>query len=137
MKPFQSLFLLFWLVGSALGFQSLIPHSKVVSFNPSTSTQLPAEIQGDSLRAATGIRPSLHPTTINAISDALKARAMKKEGLHFRASDSVQPLEVAITAGSIAADAIAKRQKSSEEDGMKLTQEEEQAIVTTLSSLAT
>ena len=127
MKPFQFVFLLSWLFRSALGFRPLLRHSKVVSFNPSSSTHL-SEIQGDPIRAATGIRPSLYPPTINAISDALKARAIKKEGLYFRASDDVKPLEIAITAGKFASDAIAKRQKSSEEDGMKLTTEEEQTI---------
>jgi hypothetical protein len=83
---------------------------------------------GDPLRAATGIRPSLHPTTINAIAEALKARATKREGTVFRISDTVKPLEVALTAGKIASTAIAKRQKSSEKDGMKLTPKEEQTI---------
>lgn len=127
MKPLQNLFLALWLVGPVFSFQQLMPHSKIASFNSGTLTQL-SEIQGDPLRAATGVRPSLHPTTINAIADALKARAMKKEGTNFRASDTVQPLQVAITAGSFASDAIAKRQKSSEEDGMKLTSDEEQTV---------
>jgi hypothetical protein len=83
---------------------------------------------GDPLRAATGIRPSLHPTTINAIAEALKARATKKEGMAFRISDTVQPLEVALTAGKIASNAIANRQKSSEKDDMKLLPKEEQTV---------
>mmetsp|Transcript_8569 Transcript_8569/g.20634 ORF Transcript_8569/g.20634 Transcript_8569/m.20634 type:complete len:238 (+) Transcript_8569:59-772(+) len=129
MTSFQSLFLLSWLIGSAFCFQSLLPHSKKVSCGPSTSTtKFLAEIQGDPLRAKSGVRPSLHPTTINAISDALKARAMKKEGLHFRVSDTVQPLEIAVTAGSFASEAIAKRQKLSKEDGMVLSPEEEQVV---------
>ena len=128
MKSFQYLFLLSWLVGSAFGFQLLLPHSKKVSYGPSTSTTKLSEIQGDPLRNATGIRPSLHPTTINAISSALKARAMKKEGLHFQASDTVEPLEVAVTAGLFASEAIAKRQKVSEGDEMTLAPEEEQTI---------
>jgi hypothetical protein len=93
----------------------------------STTTQL-WDGKGDSLRAATGIRPSLHPTTINAIAEALKFRAMKKEGMTFRASEDVQPLEIAVTAGQIAATAVAKRQKQSEQDGMTLELKEEQTI---------
>jgi hypothetical protein len=31
----------------------------------------------DPLRASTGIRPSLHPTTINAIAEALRLRALE------------------------------------------------------------
>jgi hypothetical protein len=153
---------------------------------------------GDPIREATGIRPSLHPTTINAIAEALKMRSLqaiqqqkeqqqkgnespskkkksketkdatsttistnkgfgttktkptkttKKDDaedddsevddddddddddlMFFRASDTVEPLKVAITAGKIAADAISKRQASSKNDGMKLTIEEEQAV---------
>ena len=86
------------------------------------------DIKGDPLREATGIRPSLHPATINAIAEALKARATKQEGMVFRVSDTVKPLEVAITAGKIASNVIAQRQKSSDQDGMKLTQKEEQTI---------
>lgn len=93
-------------------------------------------IKGDPIREATGIRPSLHPTTINAIADALKARAKNNDnidnndddGMVFRTSETVSPLDVAITAGKIATSAIAKRQKASEEDGMKLTSKEEQTI---------
>ena len=86
------------------------------------------EIKGDPLREATGIRPSLHPTTINAIADALKARAMKQEGTNFRLDDDVSPMDIALTASSIASNAITKRQESSDQDGMKLTPQEQQTI---------
>jgi hypothetical protein len=105
---------------------------------------------GDKLRAATGIRPSLHPMTINAIADALKARAQINcnnnnnnnqrntttttttmlsdsnstgsiNGMVFRVSETVRPLDVALTAGKIAASAISKRrrqyQEKEEEEG--------------------
>lgn len=84
--------------------------------------------KGDSLREATGIRPSLHPTTINAIADALRARARKTEGTAFRVSDDVQPMDIALTAGKFASTAISKRQGTSDQDGMKLTAKEEQTI---------
>ena len=84
--------------------------------------------KGDHIREATGIRPSLHPTTINAIADALRARARQVEGMVFRATDTVQPLDVALTASQITSSAILKRQETSNEDGMKLTPKEEQTI---------
>jgi hypothetical protein len=86
--------------------------------------------KGDPLREATGIRPSLHPITINAIADALKARAKQQPGMVFSVSETVKPIDVALTAGKIASNVIAKRQQSSanEEDGMKLTPKEEQTI---------
>ena len=86
------------------------------------------EIKGDSLRAATGIRPSLHPTTINAIAEALKYRASKSQDMPMRVTETIQPLEVAMTAGKIAGSAIEKRQKASKEDDMELTTEEQQTI---------
>ena len=39
------------------------------------STAKPTKKKGDSLRDATGIRPSLHPTTINCIAEALLLRS--------------------------------------------------------------
>ncbi len=84
--------------------------------------------KGDPFRESTGIRPSLHPTTINAIADALRSRARKVDGMVFRTSASVKPLDVALTAGKIASSAIVQRQNTSNEDGMKLTEKEEQTI---------
>ena len=48
--------------------------------------------------------------------------------MHFRVTDTVEPLMVMVTAGQFASDAIQKRQESSEEDGMLLTQGEEQTL---------
>lgn len=88
------------------------------------------KIKGDKLREATGIRPSLHPTTINAIADALKCRATKskQKELPLRLIDDVKPLDIALSAGRIASTAIGKRQEASKQDGMVLTPEEEQVI---------
>ena len=94
---------------------------------------------GDPLREDNGVRPSIHPTAINAIAEALKARASQSisrknqqpdddEMMHFRTSDTVDPLMVMVTAGQFASDAIQKRQESSEEDGMLLNQGEEQTL---------
>ncbi len=92
---------------------------------------------GDPLREDNGVRPSIHPTTINAIAEALKARATQSlkpefsdedDMMHFSVSDDVEPLMVMVTAGQFASDAIQKRQESSTEDGMLLTQGEEQTL---------
>ena len=96
---------------------------------------------GDPVRAALGNRPSLHPITINAIVDALKKRSQQqKKGkeddgqqqLAFRVSDTVQPIDVAMTAGSIATSAIAKRREeqdlTGEDEHLRLTEREEQTI---------
>lgn len=88
---------------------------------------------GDPLREDNGVRPSIHPTAINAIAEALKARASQAKKkkiddddmMYFRVTDTVEPLMVMVTAGQFASDAIQKRQESSEEDGMLLTQGEE------------
>jgi hypothetical protein len=53
---------------------------------------------------------------------------MKQEGMSFRVSDTVKPLDVALTAGKIASNAIMKRQEASDQDGMKLEKNEEQTI---------
>jgi hypothetical protein len=103
-------------------------HQSKNKYSSVSSTSLFEGGGGDPLRAATGIQPSLHPTTINAIAEALKFRATKKEGMAFRVSDTVQPLEIAATGLEIAKSAITKRQKYSEEDGMVLTPEEEQTV---------
>ena len=86
------------------------------------------KVTGDPLRASTGIRPSLHPTTINAIAEALKIRAASDPDTPLIVEGNVQPLDVALSAGKIAAKAIEKRQQASEQDGMTLTPEEGQAI---------
>lgn len=85
-------------------------------------------VTGDPIRAATGIRPSLHPTTINAIAEALKIRASKNPDTPLVVDGDAQPLDVALSAGKIAATAIEKRQQTSKQDGMTLTPEEGQTI---------
>jgi len=104
--------------------------------------------EGDPLRAATGIRPSLHPLTINAVADVLKKRAQKLPELPLRAGSAapsgdgeddgettggagVRPIDVALSASQIAADAIAQRQRSCEEGDrgtMMLSPDEEQTF---------
>jgi hypothetical protein len=102
---------------------------------------------GDPLREANGIRPSIHPTAINAIAESLKARAaqiIKKksnnnsydddddddEKDYFRVTDTVGPLQVMVTAGQFASNAIQKRQEASVDtnDGMKMNNREEECV---------
>jgi len=83
--------------------------------------------KGDPVRAATGIRPSLHPVTINAIAELLKARA-KNTISNKSNQDAKSSLQIALAAGQIAAEAIGKRQESSQDDEMTLAPEEAQTI---------
>lgn len=84
--------------------------------------------KGDRFREATGIRPSLHPTTINAIAEALKIRASNDPARPLRINDSVKPLDVALSAGKIAATVIDQRQATSAKDNMQFTPEESQTV---------
>jgi len=93
-----------------------------------TSTSKQPATTGDALRAATGIRPSLHPVTINALAEALKLRAQNREDWPLRPRANVEPLQIALSAGRIATEAIQKRQAASDEDGMKLQAKEEQTV---------
>lgn len=73
--------------------------------------------KGDSLRRATGIRSSLHPTTINCIAEALMLRSSNNKTIQIDvANPNVEPLQVAIAAGEIAMKAIDKRNSASEKD---------------------
>lgn len=85
--------------------------------------------KGDPLREATGVRPSLHPTTINAIAEALKLRASGNKDYSLSVADGDKPLDVVVSAGKIATQAIAKRMDTSKEDGMAFTEKECQTIV--------
>jgi len=99
-------------------------------FSTTTTTKLQDnKIRGDPLREASGIRPSLHPLTINTVAELLKVRARRDPGVPLRVTDDgVQPLQVALQAGRIAAEAIQKRQGTSEQDGMTLNAEEQQTV---------
>jgi hypothetical protein len=120
--------------GGGGSYTRKFPRGSFLAMNPSTEPEREGSIdRGDPVREATGIRASLHPTTINAIADALRFRASKKKDndgkdLFFRVSEMVKPLDVALTAGQIASTAISRRQLSSCTDGMKLTPEEQQTI---------
>ena len=109
---------------SALHIGSITPRSSHHLCSPSrTSPKRFAEASsgGDQLRASTGIRPSLHPTTINAISEALLLRHSSKNSKGpidaYNLKDDEQPLSVALTAGALASDLLEKRKTSCEADG--------------------
>ena len=113
---------------------------------PSTSTTPPATLcefvgrqhvvlyettkeAGDPLRAATGIRPSLHPVTINALAEALKRRASNDPDYPLSVQEGgPTPMDVVLAASNIAVTALQKRQDASDQDGMKLNEAESQTI---------
>jgi hypothetical protein len=77
----------------------------------------PKKPKGDSLRSATGIRPSLHPVTINCIAEALLLRSKQtKETIIDTANPDAEPIQIAITAGGIALNAIEQRKAAAETD---------------------
>jgi hypothetical protein len=84
--------------------------------------------RGDPLREATGIRPSLHPLTINILADALKIRARNDSSIPLHVADHITPLQVAMAAGKLAGDAIQKRQAASKTDNMSLTIFEQETV---------
>mmetsp|Transcript_35067 Transcript_35067/g.73968 ORF Transcript_35067/g.73968 Transcript_35067/m.73968 type:complete len:318 (+) Transcript_35067:30-983(+) len=97
--------------------------------------------KGDSLRDATGIRPSLHPTTINCVAEALLLRSQRvlgqkqnKEGQEIPIIDTLdlqaEPIEIAIASAGIAMSAIDQRKSVAETDETTdaFTMEESQTI---------
>ena len=103
----------------------------VIDTSSTNNKEKKQPIIGDPLRAAAGVRPSLHPTTINALASALKTRAVnfdKHPDKSLTPGPTVQPIDVALRAGIIAADAIAARQASSDQDGMSLSVPEKETI---------
>lgn len=116
------------------GFVIVLPHHGLSNPVPQVPSRLflaeqsenskPAS--GDPMRAATGIRPSLHPTTINALAGALKLRAEPNSPLVI--SETNQPIDVAMAAAKIAADFLQARRDTSNEDDMEFEVKEEQTI---------
>lgn len=122
--PLSAVLLLSWTAAvNAFG----VLYNKHVSWPSQKRTQRLSAIQGDPLRAATGIRPSLHPLTINALSIVLQKRTQKDSALRVDAPDA-QGVQVALTAGEIATQALQKRQEQSKQDDMQLTAEEGQTV---------
>lgn len=98
-----------------------------LSFNAIPAKRVSGRIFAvDKLRESTGIRPSLHPTTINALAEVIKLRVTDPES-RLRVSQDAG-IETAMSAGKIAADFLGARREASQEDGMVFTVEEEQTI---------
>ena len=97
------------------------PTDLPVSFRINTLLFAEASSGGDQVRGSTGIRPSLHPTAINVISEALLLRHSGKNTKGpidaYNLKDDEQPLSVALTAGALASDLLEKRKTSCEADG--------------------
>ncbi|KAL3763046.1 hypothetical protein ACHAW5_007335 [Stephanodiscus triporus] len=88
---------------------------------------------GDAVRSASGIRPSLHPTTINCVAEALLLRCpsvvlrSRDDCRRPSSSDVVvaidagdpsnEPIDVAVAAGDIALAAIRRRRDAAGADG--------------------
>lgn len=104
----------------------LVTYSKRKSYFSTSlySKDFNADDHGDRLRSQTGIRPSLHPTTINALSRAilLYYQPSRDPNMPMKVSSSsnelegdniiITPLQVAISAGKLAWDAIEQRSES-------------------------
>lgn len=107
-------------------------HGKVTIPIIGSSALYMAPAPGDKLRDSTGNRPSLNPTIINIISEALSLRASNDASLPMETSSTVQPIEVAIAAGKLAKTAIEKREKSSSavkgDESSAFTQNESQLV---------
>jgi hypothetical protein len=92
------------------------------------STKTNNKKKGDSIRSTTGIRPSLHPTEINCIAEALMLRSTQNPSIEIDVSTTSEPLQVAITAGGIAMNAIDKRNNDKDDTSEKFTMEESQVV---------
>jgi hypothetical protein len=113
-----------------------------------------AKTDGDPIRAATGIRPSLHPVTLNALAHAMKVQAQHRRqqqphnspssndtastttrnatSTSIEYSDTLSPLHMAQWASQVAVEAIAQRQtatRQSNDNSMLLTTPETHTIV--------
>lgn len=75
------------------------------------------KIKGDSIRSATGIRPSLNPVTINCIAEALLMRSKQTNDTNIdTAAPGIEPIQIAMTAGGIAMKIIEQRKSAAETD---------------------
>lgn len=110
---------------------SIIPlqASNINSNNRSSNT---SSTSGDKIRESNGIRPSLHPTIINAISEALIKRSLQDTKNPMEVLDNIEPIDVAVAAAKIAATCIENRAKCSTavkgDESSAFTSEEAQLI---------
>lgn len=103
-------------------------HSNSSNNNNTTSSSAP----GDKVRESNGKRPSLHPTIINAISEALLKRSLQDVSNPMEVIGNVQPIDVAVAAANIATTCIENRARSSDavkgDESSVFTSEEAQLI---------
>lgn len=84
------------------------------------------QIKADPFRDANNIRPSLHPITINILSQAIKSRASSAISNTEKEIDN--PLDIVVQVSALAATAMAQRQSTSTADQMTLTAHEQQTV---------
>ena len=103
---------------------------------------VPVKPTGDTVRASSGVRPSLHPITINILTQLLKKRHADDttDGDSNKANDTTStctnsttatntPLQYALDAASLASNALAQRTTHDDNDqNLQLTLEEQQTI---------
>ena len=101
---------------------------------------VPAKPTGDTVRASSGVRPSLHPITINILTQLLKKRyADTTHGDSGEANDTTDttnsttatntPLQYALEASALASSALAQRTTHDDNDqNLQLTLDEQQTI---------
>ena len=119
-------------------FRSTIDESSSSSEIYEGSKQSPCDTDP---RYATGIRSSLHPTTINCIAEALLLRSSSSSSSNNSREDenrriaidisdtNNEPLQVAITAGNIAATAILRRKVDGTNDESSIFTTEESQLI--------
>jgi hypothetical protein len=91
--------------------------------------RVPLHIKVDPYRDTNNKRPSLHPITINILSQALKLRATNARSNTTTADDENEnPLEIVVQVSALATTALAQRQSTSTKDQMTLTVEEQQTV---------
>ncbi len=111
----------------------MIVSSSYLSIPTSLGMSTSGASPGDKLRESTGKRPSLNPTIINTISEAILLRCSNDPSQPpLEVTPEVEPIEVAMAAGQLATNAIDKRAKSSTavkgDESSAFNQEEGQLI---------
>ncbi|GKY96736.1 hypothetical protein MPSEU_000633100 [Mayamaea pseudoterrestris] len=89
--------------------------------------------KGDPIRASSGVRPSLHPITINILTQVLKKRYLdEKDALTLMDEDALSSnnstLQYALDAAAIASSALALRTTHDDDKKLAFSLEEQQTI---------
>ena len=104
--------------------------SIIITDSNENDEQTSSSSPGDKIREANNIRPSLSPTIINSISQALLERSTTK--LSYIPSTTNQPINIMVNAASLASKAIQSRAQSStsvQGDEKSIFNEEESKLV--------